>query len=132
MKDPLRKKAVCNSCTVRLVEAAYRRAPWFRLVREPLKWGMKAMAVMLRIDPVQYEVKAPDCRGCMRFYKLTLKEESGAFRMLNAVLNPVFDRLIAILVTPEEMREAKDVAKQAMIREGGNHSDERSRSSGIK
>ncbi len=105
---------MCNTCTVRLMEIAYRRAPWFRLVREPLKGGMKLMAFILRIDPDQYDVKTAACRGCLRFYKLALKEESGLFRRLNDLLNPVFDALVAKIVTPEEMKQANEQASLAM------------------
>ena len=132
MKEAMRKKAICNTCTVRLVETAYRRAPWFRVVREPLNWSMKAMAFLCRIDPRQYDVKTDSCRGCMRFYKLALKEESGVFRMLNAVVNPVFDRLIAKIVTPEEIRDAKDVAKKAMNTDNGHDQGDRFQSSAKK
>ena len=43
---------VCNTCTRRLVAIAYRRAPWFRLLREPLRWGMRLWVRRLGLNPV--------------------------------------------------------------------------------
>jgi hypothetical protein len=109
-----RKNAVCNICTVRLVEMAYRRAPWFRLVREPLKAGMRLMAFLHRIDPDVYEVRSPECYGCMRFYKVALKQKSGLFRWLNGLVNPHFDALIERILTGEEVQLAQAYAHAAM------------------
>ena len=88
MKTTIKKNAVCNTCTIRLVNAAYRRAPWFRLVREPLKWSMRLMALFYRINPDEYEVRTPSCYGCMRFYKVALKEKSRLFCWLNDQSTP--------------------------------------------
>ncbi|MEE9935413.1 MAG: hypothetical protein K4445_06840 [Deltaproteobacteria bacterium] len=114
MAGRARKKAVCNTCTLKLVQTAYRRAPIFRMVREPLKWGIKVMAGLYRIDPEEYEVRSPACFGCLRFQKLALKEKSALFRRLNALVNPLFDALLAKIVTEEEMRQATVHASQAM------------------
>lgn len=114
MDSAARKNAVCNICTVRLVEMAYRRAPWFQLVREPLKVGMRLMAFAYRIDPDVYEVRSPDCYGCMRFYKVALKEKSGLFRRLNGLVNPHFDALIERILTEEEVQLAQAYARAAM------------------
>jgi len=62
-----RKNAVCNTCTLNLVNIAYRRAPLFRVVREPLKLGMRFLSWAHRVDPAEYEVRAPHCYGCIRF-----------------------------------------------------------------
>ena len=62
-----RKNAVCNTCTLNLVNIAYRRAPLFRVVREPLKLGMRFLSWAHRVDPTEYEVRAPHCYGCIRF-----------------------------------------------------------------
>ncbi len=114
MDSALRKNAVCNICTVHLVEMAYRRAPWFRLVREPLKAGMRLMAFIHRINPDVYEVRSPECYGCMRFYKVALKEKSGLFRWLNGLVNPRFDALIERILTEDEVQLARAYARAAM------------------
>lgn len=114
MDSTVRKKAVCNICTVRLVEMSYQRAPWFRLVREPLKVVMRLMAFFHRIDPDVYEVRSPECHGCMRFYKVALKEKSGLFRWLNGLVNPHFDALIERILTEEDVQLAQVYAKAAM------------------
>ena len=69
------KNAVCNTCTLKLVALAYRRAPWFRLLREPLKLGMRFLASIYRVDPRDYQVRTPACYACIRFYKVALKEK---------------------------------------------------------
>lgn len=117
MNPPARKNAVCNTCTIRLVNAAYRRTPWFRLVREPLKAGMRLMALLYRVDPGEYEVRTPSCYGCMRFYKVALKEKSGLFRALNDRVNPFFDALLERIVPPDEVQSAKAYARSAMAGE---------------
>ncbi|MBM4461330.1 MAG: nitroreductase [Chloroflexi bacterium] len=114
MNDTLPKKnAVCNTCTIRLVRIAYTRAPWFRLVREPLRLGMRGLAWFHRIDPAEYEVRTASCYGCMRFYKVALKEKSALFRWLNDRVNPHFDALLERIVTAEEVRVAKAYAREA-------------------
>ncbi|HLF89481.1 MAG TPA: hypothetical protein VI451_11080 [Anaerolineales bacterium] len=80
----------------------YLRAPWFRLVRDPLKLGMYILAWAYRVDPAEYEVRTPACYGCLRFYKTALKEKSTLFRWLNDRVNPIFDALLEWIVTPEE------------------------------
>lgn len=112
-----RKNAICNICTIRLVEMVYQRAPWFRLVREPLKYSMRLMAVVYRVNPGEYDVRTPSCYGCMRFYKLALKEKSGLFRFLNALVNPHFDALMERILTSEEVHLAETYARAAMLGE---------------
>lgn len=108
-----KKKAICGTCTLKLVSLAYRRAPLFRLVREPLKWGMYGLAWLYRIDPAEYEVRTPGCYGCLRFYKTTLKEKSALFRRLNHLVNPVFDAALEQLVTGDDIQQAKAYAQVA-------------------
>lgn len=103
----------CNTCTVQLVRIAYQRAPWFRLVREPLKWGMISMGWLCRVDPRVYLVPTEGCIGCLRFVKTELKERSPLFRWLNTRINPVFDRIMESIVTREEVAEAKRYAADA-------------------
>jgi hypothetical protein len=111
----MKKNAVCNTCTIRLVRIAYQRAPWFRLVREPLRLGMRGLAWFHRVDPAEYEVRTENCYGCVRFYKVALKEKSALFRWLNDRVNPRFDALLERIVTAEEVREAKAYAREATI-----------------
>jgi hypothetical protein len=108
------KNLVCKICTIKLVEAAYGHAWWFRLVREPLRLGMLAMGRLYGADSSSYEVRSPACRGCPRLVKLELKERSALFRLLNALVNPSFDRLIERLISARELAEAKDYAEKAV------------------
>lgn len=110
-----KKLAVCNTCTIRLVKLAYQRAPWFRLLREPLRLGMRAMAAWHRIDPADYEVRTPSCSGCLRFYKVALKERSATFRWLNDRVNPIFDSLLLGMVKEEALKEAQAYARSAFF-----------------
>ncbi len=102
-----KKNAVCNTCTRRLVDIAYERSPWFRLVREPLKLTMRTWVRLDGMDPGEYEVRSPGCYNCMRFYKTVLKEQSGFFRLLNTMVNPVFDVILERIVSKEEVKKAK-------------------------
>ena len=105
------KNAVCTTCTVMLVKKAYERAPWLRLIREPLRFGMTAMARLYRIDVREYLVRSEECRGCPRFLKAALKERSALFRFLNEKINPLFDRILESRLTAEEIAESKRHAK---------------------
>ena len=109
----IKKSAVCNTCTLKLVSIAYRRAPWFRLFREPLKLGMRFLSWIHRVNPSEYEVRTPDCFGCIRFYKVALKEKSGMFRRMNDLFNPLYDALLERIVTEDEIRQAKTYARAA-------------------
>jgi len=53
----IKKNAVCNTCTLKLVAIAYKRKPIFRLFREPLKIGMRILSWLYRIKPEEYEVR---------------------------------------------------------------------------
>lgn len=111
--ENIKKNAVCNTCTLKLVSIAYRRAPWFRLFREPLRLGMRFLSWVHSVNPLEYEVRTPDCFGCIRFYKVALKEKSGLFRRMNDLINPLYDALLERIVTEEEMRQAKTYARAA-------------------
>ena len=115
----VRRNAVCNTCTIQLVNIAYRRAPWFRLVREPLKLGMRVLAWLYRINPTEYDVRATACYGCLRFYKTSLKERSALFRWLNDRVNPLFDNLLERIVSTDEVKQAKTYARAASARVNG-------------
>ena len=108
-----RKEAVCNTCTLNLVSIAYRRAPMFRVVREPLKLGMRFLCWAHRVNPAEYEVRTPACYGCVRFYKIVLKDKSALFCRLNNLINPAFDAILERIVTAEELQRAKAYARSA-------------------
>ena len=90
---------------------AYRRSVWFRLVREPLKFGMRAWVRMAKIDLSGYRFTTPACLDCTRFYKNALKDHSATFRRANGIINPLFDRMLEGLVGPEAVLEARNRAE---------------------
>jgi len=104
---------MCTTCTIILVKTAYGRAPWFKIVREPLRCGMVIMGQLYGINPDNYLVKSAGCRDCVRFIKTGLKEKSSLFRMLNRFINPVFDHILETIVTRGEVLEAKRYAREA-------------------
>jgi hypothetical protein len=109
----VKKYAQCKTCTIKLVSIAYQRAPMFRLLREPLKFGMRFFAWVYRVDPAEYEVRTPACYNCIRFYKVALKEKSGLFCWLNDRVNPIFDVLLKRVVTSDELQSTQDYARRA-------------------
>ena len=110
----IKKNAVCNTCTLKLVAIAYKRKPIFRLFREPLKISMRILSWLYHIKSEEYEVRTSSCRGCIRFYKIALKGRSRIFRWLNNKVNPLFDRILESIVTEEELMKAKDYGKLAI------------------
>jgi len=108
-----RKNAVCNTCTLKLANIAYRREPMFRVVREPLKLGMRFLSWVHHVDPAQYEVRTPNCYGCIRFYKVALKDKSALFRWLNNLVNPIFDAVLERIVSETEVKQAQAYARGA-------------------
>lgn len=107
------KNAICGTCTLKLVAIAYQRAPWFRLLREPLKLGMRVLSSIHRVNTADYVVRTPACYNCIRFYKVALKEKSATFRWIHAWINPLFDHFLERIVTDEELRRAKTYAQAA-------------------
>jgi hypothetical protein len=107
------QNATCGNCTLKLVTIAYRRAPWFRVLREPLKLGMRTLSFIHRVDTSEYQVRTPACYNCVRFYKIALREKSATFRWLHKYINPAFDRVIEMIVTEEEQKQAREYAKIA-------------------
>jgi len=105
--------AVCNTCTIMLVKTCYERVWWFRIIREPLRFGMVIMGKFYSVNHNDYLVKSNECRGCVRFIKTGLKEKSSLFRFLNGIVNPLFDRIMETIVSREEVLEAKKHAKEA-------------------
>ncbi|OHD66196.1 MAG: hypothetical protein A2176_08125 [Spirochaetes bacterium RBG_13_51_14] len=111
--NSIKPYALCSTCTIMLVKKTYERAWWFRMVREPLRWGMIALGWLYGIDPEGYPVRSEQCRGCLRFMKTALKDRSALFNRLNGLMNPLFDRIIERIVTAEEIGEAKRFAKES-------------------
>jgi len=107
------KNAICGTCTIKLIASAYRKAPWFRVVREPLKLGMYLLSRLYDVNTADYVVRTPACYGCIRFYKLALKDKSAVFRWLNSAVNPVFDYCIERILPTEELQRAKSHAQAA-------------------
>lgn len=104
----------CNSCTRHLVDLCYERSLAFRLFRTPLVISMRLLAWRHGIDLNNYPVKTERCRGCIRFMKNALKEESPAFARLNDRVNPYFNRYRDSLVTADEKARAKSLAAEFM------------------
>jgi len=113
MMNKIHKNAKCNHCTIKLVTIAYQRAPWFRLLREPLKLGMRFLVRFHRIDRGKYLVRTQACHNCIRFYKTALMEKSATFRRLHSRINPVFDYFLERIVTDEEESRAGVYARAA-------------------
>ena len=105
--------AVCNTCTIKLVQICFARAWWFRLIREPLRFGMVIMGMFYDINPKDFPVKSESCYGCVRFTKTSLKDKSSLFRFLNGIINPIFDGIMETIVSNEEILEAKKYAREA-------------------
>lgn len=106
------KNAVCNTCTIRLVELCYQRVWWFRIFREPLVMGMRFLGRVYRVDVDEYEVRSEECQRCIRFLKTGLKDKSGLFRCLNGVIDPLFNRVRNSIVTDQELRESRNLAQE--------------------
>jgi len=113
MTNSIPKNAKCNNCTIKLVTIAYQRAPWFRLLREPLRLGMRFLVYLHHIDSGEYLVRTQACYNCIRYYKTALRERSAAFRQLHRLINPVFDYFLERIVTGEELNRAKVYAREA-------------------
>jgi hypothetical protein len=107
------KYTACRHCTYKLVSIAYKRVPWFRLFREPLKLGMRILVAYHGIDLRDLRVHTPGCTSCIRFYKTALSEKSSTFRRLHNIFNPLFNKLIGKITTEEERRQAKTYADLA-------------------
>ena len=114
-ENPLPEKTnlVCKLCTIRLETLCYQRAWWFRPFREVLATGVRLFALVWRIEPQKYQTRSPGCHHCFRFKKNALKEQSAVFRWLDSYLNPLFNRVRDSLLTPEELQEAREFAREA-------------------
>jgi len=110
----------CKNCTMLLIRRCYGRNWWFRLVREPLMWGMRILAWWNKIDVRGHGTGNPECRGCIRFIKSELEEKSPAFVFLNKYIGLRFKVLRDSMLTQEDFGEAKRYAKEAMVKEQAN------------
>ena len=108
------KNASCGTCTLKLVSIAYRRAPWFRLIREPMLAGMRFFALIHHIDVSEYKFPVTACHNCVRFYKTALMGKSASFRWLHSWMNRLYDYFLeGKIVTEVELGRAKTYARAA-------------------
>lgn len=106
-------RAKCKTCTIMLVEICFQKTWWFKAFRTPMVWGMRAMCRFHGLDPSRYAVSNQKCYGCVRFMKVALKEKSPTFRVLNWLINPIFNKVRNGIVTEDEIAEAKRFARDA-------------------
>lgn len=109
---PTKTDLTCKMCTIHLERLCYQRAWWFRIVRECFATGIRAFALVYRFRPDEWKTRARGCENCIRFRKNALKERSRLFRWLDGYLNPVFNRLRDSLLTPQELEEARELARR--------------------
>ena len=105
---------VCKNCALLMVRLCYGRHWWFRLVREPLVWGMRILALWNGIDARSHAVSNRECHGCVRFMKAELEEKSPTFRFLNDLIGQRFSTLRNGMLTQAELDEAKRHAQEMM------------------
>jgi hypothetical protein len=74
---------------------------------------MRWLAFVHRINASEYIVRTPGCYRCIRFYKTALFGKSACFRWLHNRFNPIFNGLIARIVTDNEKKDAKKYADAA-------------------
>jgi hypothetical protein len=107
------KISSCTICTIRLEQLCYQRAWWFRAFREILATGIRLYAIALGISSNQHTARSKMCYHCLRFRKNILKERSPLFCWLDGYLNPLFNSARNSLLTPQELEEARELAKKA-------------------
>lgn len=109
------KRPPCGMCTFKCVMIAYKRAPWLRLIREPMLIGMRFFAFIHNIEPEvrSYPFPIAECNRCIRFYKTVLFKKSASFRWLHGRFNPIFNHFMDRIVTPEERKQAREYALAA-------------------
>jgi hypothetical protein len=101
----------CKICTIRLEELCYQRAWWFRAFRETLATGIRLFAIALAIRTDGGNARSKKCHGCLRFRKNALKQRSPLFNWLDGYLNPLFNRARDSLLTPQELEQARALAR---------------------
>src|SRR5208282_1525596 len=105
---------VCKNCALLLIRRCYGRHWWFRVIREPLVWGMRILAWRNGIYARSHGVRNPECRGCVRFMKAELEEKSDIFIVLNKHIGPRFKLLRDSTLSREDFDEAKHRARERM------------------
>jgi hypothetical protein len=105
--------AGCKICTIRLEQICYRRAWWFRAFREVLASGIRLFAIAYGLRSDRHPPRSAMCYRCLRFRKNALKQRSALFNRLDAILNPVFNRVRDSLLTPAELDSARGLAQRA-------------------
>lgn len=105
---------VCKNCALLLVRRVYGKHWWFRLVREPLVFGMRILAWWNGIDARSHGVSNAECHGCVRFMKAELEEKSPLFCFLNDHVGPWFRTTRDSMLTQAELDEAKRHAEEMM------------------
>lgn len=105
--------APCKICTIRLEQICYERAWWFRAFREVLATGIRLFAVAYGLRRGDHPPRSAMCHRCLRFRKNALKERSRLFNWLDSHLNPMFNRARDSLLTPEELEQARALARRA-------------------
>ncbi|MDR3260391.1 MAG: hypothetical protein LBT78_01000 [Tannerella sp.] len=103
----------CRGCAMLLVAGCYRKHWWFHVVRDPLVWGMKFLAWCNGIDARAQPVRKTYCKGCVRFIKNGLEEQSATFQFLNRFIGPWFGKLRNGMLTEEDMKKARQRAIEA-------------------
>lgn len=103
----------CKICTIRLEQLCYRRAWWFRVFREILASGIRLFSIVYRIPSGRHAARSRMCHRCLRFRKNILKERSALFRWLDGYINPFFNRVRNSLLTPQELEDARTLARRA-------------------
>ncbi|MDR1296637.1 MAG: nitroreductase [Deltaproteobacteria bacterium] len=117
-----RNPVVCRICMIQIMRTLYKRHFWFPLVREPLVWGMRILALANGIKPADHAAANPECRGCLRYVKAELEARSGTFRFLNKFLGPWFQRVRDPRMFPEDVGSAKERARLMMEEPGRRES----------
>jgi hypothetical protein len=101
---------------IELMRRTKARHLWFALVREPLVYGMRFLALVNGLKVNSYAARNPECRGCLRFVKAELEKRSAAFRFLNRFIGPIFQKIRDPLLIPEEVSFAKSRASEMMAK----------------
>lgn len=113
-RPPQGSKPECPICAIFLIRRSYGKRWWFRLLREPLVWGMRLIAWMDGLNDWKQKGRNADCKGCVRYLKNELEEKSPLFRFLNKFIGPYFKDLRDSALGQEEFGEAKRLAREAM------------------
>ena len=79
--------------------------------REVLATGIRFFAIALMIRTDGGKARSTKCHGCLRFRKNALKQRSPLFNWLDGYLNPLFNRARDSLLTPQELEQARALAR---------------------